>query len=86
MRYSYRLIYYNNSGLKFLMKNSTPVCPVTHKISLPEYCCDIKPTGKRAAGIALIVGMSKIIPFYAFFLLLIVAIAPVPLCFILYGG
>lgn len=37
-------------------------------------------------GIALIVGMSKIIPFYAFVLLLIVAIAPVPLWFLLYGG
>ncbi|WP_432470282.1 hypothetical protein [Amphritea sp. HPY] len=37
-------------------------------------------------GIALVIGMSKIIPFYAFVLLLIVAIAPVPLWFLLYGG
>ncbi len=37
-------------------------------------------------GIGLIVGMSKIIPLYAFVALLAVVVAPVPLWFYLYGG
>jgi hypothetical protein len=37
-------------------------------------------------GISLVVGMSKIVPFHAFILLLAIAIAPVPLWFFLFGG
>ncbi|WP_372737051.1 hypothetical protein [Neptunomonas sp.] len=37
-------------------------------------------------GICLVVGMSKIVPFHAFILLLAIAIAPVPLWFYLFGG
>ncbi|MBQ0755575.1 MAG: hypothetical protein KBT66_00935 [Amphritea sp.] len=37
-------------------------------------------------GISLVVGMSKIVPFHSFILLLAIAIAPVPLWFFLYGS